>query len=516
MQDLKWFANYTKKSLDASDMKAIELNSEALDISPAQLMENAGSAVAQFVERKFARSKNVLVICGNGNNGGDGLVAARRLEKTHNVVVALLGSKQDVKAMPALANLHAIERSYCIRIEENASEKIESLLKNCDIVIDAVFGTGFHGKLPRQVEEIARKTAQKHVPVIAVDVPSGLDASTGKEANAFEATYTITFHKMKTGLLGSKKAGTVIVADIGIPIEAELSTGPGDLEAAARPRMLQSNKYANGRVLIIGGSKYFHGAPSLAANSAYNALSSLRIGAGYAVVLAPSEIIDIVRKASPNLIARSFGKETIGEGDLDSAKQEIEKSDAIAIGMGIGREPSTLRMTQQLIKHALALNKKIVIDADALYALHGAGLLNSNAAVTPQEKEFEELYGKKPEPENELSSRAKEAIELAKRLNANVILKGHTSIITDGKLLKLNTADTSALATMGTGDVLSGIIAGYAATGTEMFKACVAGAYLHAKAGDALALEKGRHILASDIIDAIPKIIKEYDKEVNA
>ena len=234
------------------------------------------------------------------------------------------------------------------------------------------------------------------------------------------------------------------------------------------------------------------------------------MGAGYAVLLVPEKIKDLSRKVSPNLIVKPFGNETIGEGDFEEVKTQIEKSDSIAIGMGIGRSEESLEMARKIIDYAVSKGKKLVVDADAIYAIGKAARLNKNVAVTPQEKEFVQLYGE--EESKELNERVSQAVALANSIGATVVAKGHTTIITNGKLLRLNTAETSALATMGTGDVLSGIIAGYAATGAVMLDACAAGVYLHSRAGDLLALEKGTHIIAEDLIDIIPKIIKAYDK----
>ncbi|MGC8629276.1 MAG: NAD(P)H-hydrate dehydratase [Candidatus Micrarchaeia archaeon] len=509
MQELKWFATFTKSSLDSVDMKVLEMNAEALGIEPIQLMENAGTAVANFINKKFPRTEKILVLCGKGNNGGDGLVAARHLAASHKITVAIIGSKKEITSLQALLNLHTIEKNPFIDLVEHAEEKIDSLLENCDLVVDAIFGTGFTGALPRQVEAVAKKVEKSKKQVVSIDLPSGLDATTGYEKGAFKATATITFHKLKTGLLNSKNAGTIVVADIGIPFEAEICTGPGDLFKAAPKRSKEGSKFDNGRVLIIAGSDDFHGAPFLAAEAAYNTLASLRIGAGYAVLFVPSEIRNLARRISPNLIVRPFGKETIAQGDMETAKQEIEKSNSIAIGMGIGRENATLEAAAEIIKYAQYLNKKIVVDADAIYALDRIGVLNKNVIVTPQEKEFEQIYGEKPS--TELGERARQAVAVSNKLNACVVLKGHTSIITDGRLLKLNFAETPALATMGTGDVLSGIIAGYAATGASAFDASAAGVYLHSQIGDSLAAEKGMHIIATDLIDEIPHILKNYD-----
>jgi len=512
MQNLKWFAKHTKRSLSASEMRAVEVNTEALGVSSREMMEMAGYAVAMHVRRLFKNAKNILVVCGNGNNGGDGFVAARMLENSYRVTVALIGSNEEIRKEPAAQEFKELATANpFVSIIENAEEVMGNLCSQNDIIIDAIFGTGFHGALKHNAEIAIRKINESKKPVVAVDVPSGLDATTGNEKNAAKAKYTITFYKLKTGLLGSKKAGNIVVADIGIPLAAELFAGPGDLLKAAPKRSLESTKRDNGRVLIIAGSVEFHGAPVLAATAAQSTLATLRVGAGYAVLYMPNTVKAIAQKISPNLIVRGFGNKNIGEGQFEDIKKEIEKADAVAIGMGIGRAPETLEMAKKIIIYARAKGKKTVVDADAIYALNKTTKLGSSIIVTPNDHEFEFLNGKATG--KEIEERAKQAVDLAEKISANIVLKGHISIITNGSIVKLNKAETAALATMGTGDVLSGIIAGYAATGASAFDSAVAGVYLHAHIGDSIAKIKGNHILASDIVEQIPYFIKQYDKQ---
>ncbi|MEM3781349.1 MAG: NAD(P)H-hydrate dehydratase [Candidatus Micrarchaeaceae archaeon] len=512
MQDLKWFASFTKSALDSKDVKAIELNAEAMGIGAAQLMENAGASVKNFVDKKFAKSKNILVLCGTGNNGGTGFVAARHLEAKHNVTVAILGSAAEIKSFGSLINLHALQKCAFINCVDFAYDKISGLIKKSDIIIDAVFGTGFHGEMPSGVKRVAAAVARSKKPVIAVDMPSGVDADGAASNGAFKVAYTITMHKPKVGLLNYKHAGIIEVAEIGIPLDAELYTGPGDLYKAAWPRARTGNKYSNGFALIIGGSPDYSGAPSLAASAAQNTLAALRVGAGYAVLVVPEALKDLARRASPNLIVKGLGASRIGEGSIESISKDLEKSTAVAIGPGIGSSADTLAFASELIKTVISMGKKLVIDADALRAVPNSGSLGPNVAITPHDGEFKSITGS--EPGKALKERAAAAVKLAKRFGANVVLKGHNTIITNGTLLKINESKTSALATMGSGDVLAGIISGYAATGTDIFEACTAGVYLHSRLGDSLAVEKGLHILASDIVERIPFALKSFDVEV--
>jgi ADP-dependent NAD(P)H-hydrate dehydratase / NAD(P)H-hydrate epimerase len=284
-----------------------------------------------------------------------------------------------------------------------------------------------------------------------------------------------------------------------------------DLKLASKPRSPFSSKHENGTVLIIAGSSNYHGAPVLASNAAYNTLAALRIGIGYALLYVPSSIENPVRKLSPSIIVRTFGRRNIGEGNFASIKEAIRRSDAIVIGMGIGREAKTLRMAARIIGYAKSIDKKIVIDADAIYALRHLERLNQNAIITPQDREFSQIYGSMPD-KSSVQKRTRSAVSAAKKLNCCILLKGHNTIITDGKSVKVIKSKSSALATMGTGDVLSGIIGGYAAIGNRAFKAGVAGAYLHSRIGDILHNKKGNHLISNDLVEQIPAILKKFDK----
>lgn len=288
-------------------------------------------------------------------------------------------------------------------------------------------------------------------------------------------------------------------------------TDEKEIGAATNARSLYGDKHDNGTVLVIAGSADYHGAPVLAANAAFNTLAALRVGTGYALLYVPDSILDPVRRLSPSLIVKPFGRDNIGQGNFNAAKATIQKADSLVIGMGIGRKPAALKMASRIISYAIKANKKIVVDADAIYSLRRLIKMNKNIILTPQENEFYALSGKKPDKRS-IPKRTAAAVSLAKRLNSCILLKGHDTVITDGKRAKVVSSQSSSLATMGTGDVLSGIIGGYMATGTETFEAGVAGACLHSLIGDLLHKEKGNHILSSDLLEKIPLILKKFDK----
>lgn len=290
-------------------------------------------------------------------------------------------------------------------------------------------------------------------------------------------------------------------------VKADLAS-EADLSLALHPRSAFSDKTSRGIVLVIGGSDRFYGAPALASNAAYNSLAALRTSAGYAKTYVPKAILSLVRGFSPNMVVNALGTSSIALNG--SIRKEIERSDAIAIGMGIGRKPAALKSAYGMIKYGMAKGKKIVVDADAIASVKGRKL-SKDVVLTPHDKEFFRLSGLTVS-KTDIKDRAAKAISAARKLNANVLLKGHYTIITDGTRAKVNIPKTSALATMGTGDVLSGMIAALASSGASAYDAAVAGAYLHGKIGDLLYEAKGAHILAVDVIDMIPSVLKKYDR----
>lgn len=290
--------------------------------------------------------------------------------------------------------------------------------------------------------------------------------------------------------------------------------GDEELDLASKPRSLHGSKLDNGRVLVIGGSDRFHGAPVLASNAAYLTLAVLRTGAGYVVTCVPKSIVLAVRKLSANIIVVPLSGDNVNPKDLAVLEGEAKKSDAIIIGPGLGRDELSLSTAAKLISYCLKLGKKLIVDADAIYALKlMRSKLNRNVLITPNDNEFLHAFNIKLDRKN-VEKRTRAVAGIARRLKANVLLKGHVTIISDGANAEIVKAKTAALATMGTGDVLSGIIAGFVARRNDMLAAATAGAYLHARIGDLLYKEKGYHIIAQDVVEYIPKIMKQFDRTI--
>lgn len=264
-----------------------------------------------------------------------------------------------------------------------------------------------------------------------------------------------------------------------------------------------STKWSNGRVMVFGGSSRYHGAVALAS------LAALKAGAGYVISMVPKKILVEERAVSPNIIVIPSGMSHLSFGK--AAMGEIEKSDSVIIGSGAGRDPPTLRACASAITYARLSGKNLVIDADGLLAINGS--INAgrkeNVVLTPNDKEAKVLAGAVVDAEGSsgMPKRIRVAIHIARTYNASVILKGHKSIVTDGTRVKVIAPKTATLATMGTGDVLSGILSFYMLQSSNAFDAAIGAAYLHAMVGDYIAANFGEHAIASDIIDNIPATI---------
>jgi len=285
-----------------------------------------------------------------------------------------------------------------------------------------------------------------------------------------------------------------------------------DVESAVRLREVYKTKHGNGRVVVIGGSDVFHGAPALASGAAQCVLAALRTGVGYATAFVPRDVLAQNRRLSPNIIVKPLGASNLGLSDFEMLSKEIGKADCLVIGNGISDSSQSLRATSKIISYAVRESKNVVADAGAIRALSEYPVkLGMNVVITPNEKEFMLLHNEELDPKN-LRRRIDAALSVARKMGCIVLMKGHDTIVTDAERVKVVSSKSSVLAVMGTGDVLAGIIGGLASRSGDSFTAAVAGAYLHSKIGDALSKSMGNHILASDVIDCLPKAMKKFDR----
>jgi len=489
---------------DAAGMSGIDRWAiEERGVPSLELMETAGGALARETEL-LARPGPIRIVCGKGNNGGDGLVAARLLRAAGHEVEVLAVWPLDELSPDSAANLARLDGD----VREVGAGAWPGALHGSGAIVDAIFGTGFAGA-PRGAAGAAIEAVNgAGAPVVACDVASGVDASSGEIAGpAVDAGLTVTFHAAKVGhriAPGKQRTGRLVVAPIGIPEGA-----PGAPVAAVigepvldlpPPRAADSTKFSSGDVFVVGGSRGLTGAPCMAS------LAAIRAGAGYATVGCPESLEHVLEVKLTEVM--TIGLDQVG-GGLGAAAagpilERAERSACVVLGPGLGRAPHSFRLVREL---APRIPVPLLIDADGLNALGTdlASLRGRSAptVLTPHAGELGRLLG--------CDSREVAAHRLAKAQLASaesgavVVLKGDDTIVTDGDRVAVNALDSPGLATAGTGDVLSGAIGALIARGCEPFAAACAGVYAHSRAGRLAARRIGTEsVIASDVIEALP------------
>ena len=510
MQSLKEFAMCTKRTLTIKDTYAIRQNAFALGIDERAMVEGAGFALSDAIAHSH-KGKRILFVCGTGGKGALGLSAARHMMAAQDVSAVLLGDPDQVRNRSTRLNYRLLSAALPVRsVAEGSTAELQRDLKRAEVVVDAIIGCGLKGRMSSFLSGIISMINRSGAHVISIDVPSGIDADTGMpNVSYLKADHTLSVHKLKQGVERSKLVGDTVVVDIGIPISAELIAGPGDIYLATEPRLMQSSKFTNGNVLVIGGGEEYHGAPLLSAFAAEAALAALRTGAGYVTIAAPGPAAEAAKRLSAELVVKSLDWGSTVE--KTAAAISSIRHDVLVIGPGMDENEVTDRHVSAIVKSEKARGNAIIVDATAIKTVaRHKNLLGANAILTPHEGEFKRLSGKDLKGCT-LGERARIALGFAKSHGFTLVLKGHETIITDGDLLKINMAATPALAKMGSGDVLSGIVAAYAALHKNQFECAVAGVYAHSRIGDLLYAEKGYHITANDIIDGIPDALKLFD-----
>jgi NAD(P)H-hydrate epimerase len=517
---------------DAAAMRAVDRWAiDEREVPSLELMERAGAGVAGAVE-ELAPGGSVTVFCGRGNNGGDGLVAARLLREAGREVSVLTTCSPEELRGDALENLRrlpgdpptqmdfeSIQASGGLRVDDG-SPVIAELASGSTAVVDALLGTGFAGEPRGSVAAAIDAVNACEAPIVSVDVPSGVDASSGAvSARAVRAALTVTFHAAKPGLWihpGKGHAGEVRTLDIGIPRGAPAAADVGLIDTSVVLRLLphrgaSSTKFSSGHVLLAGGSRGLTGAPRMAAHAA------MRAGAGYITACVPASLQAILSSGGPpELMTRGLPEEdgSLDAGGVEAVLQATQRGGALALGPGLGRSPGALAFARELAARAPIAT---VIDADGLNA--HAGRLQELAqreaptVLTPHAGELGRLLELTSEEiERERLRHVRAAAELAR---AVVVLKGDDTLIaapagrgsdSKGGVVAVSPGASPALATAGTGDVLTGVIAALLAQGLDPFAAAAAGVWLHAAAGRAAARTVGaaEGVIATDVIAALP------------
>ena len=494
--------SWLKPLFDAEGMRGVDRWAvEEQGVPSLELMEAAGRAVAGVVA-ELAPEGPVRVVCGKGNNGGDGFVAARLLrEMGFEVEVLLLWPGEELRGDAAVN----FERSGGELVEGDLAPR----LAGSGAVIDAIFGTGFEGA-PREPAAAAIGAINRcGAPVVACDIASGVDASSGEVAGeAVEADVTVSFHGAKLGQRiapGKWHAGELQVVPIGVPAGAPGEALGGEIDTVVLEllprRGARSTKFSSGQVGVAGGSRGLTGAVRM------TSLAAIRAGAGYATVAVPADLNLVFEIAQPEVMSVACPG---GDGCLVPASEKavlrvFERAAAGVLGPGLGRDPGSFELARSLVGK---IEVPLVIDADGLNAFAGRlGDLAGRGAptvLTPHAGELGRLLERESSEVD--AHRLAGAKEAAREAGAILLLKGDDTIVTDGKRVAVNAFAAPALATAGSGDVLSGVTAAMLARGLEPFAAVCAAVVAHARAGQEAARRVGaaESVIASDVIDAIP------------
>jgi hydroxyethylthiazole kinase-like uncharacterized protein yjeF len=512
-------------TMTSEDMLVLDENSEGLGIPKDKLMENAGAGVARAIIKHLSplEDKNIHVFCGLGNNGGDGLVVARHLAPlAGSVMVYLLGEPAQIATTEARSNWNAIAKEpYSIRFELLKDSSMLHRVQGVDsksIIIDALLGAGIKGDIREPVASAIKKInalrEAASCPVIAVDVPSGLNMDDGTTAVPYViANRTITFHRQKRGMVNkSGITGIIDVLPIGIPPEAEWLVGKGDVKALLKKRRdARSTKGMNGKALVIGGSRQYSGAPILAA------LAATRCGVDLVNLCIPSPAATVARMASPDLIVTPLEGDSITDRNIPELESRISWADAILIGPGMGREPGTIKAITTACVAAVKAGKRLVVDADGLKAIAKDPRVvdTPNVILTPHAGEFAVLSGTPASGLTSLEQRLQSAHDFMRQRSCQLVLKGPEDVVVNQHRCKINTTHTPAMTVGGTGDVLAGIATGlasrYGSGPDSMFAVSCAAIHINGLAG--LAVEQqigGQFITASMMIDVIGTILSRF------
>ncbi len=487
---------------EADEMRAVDTWAiEDQGVPSLDLMERAGTGLARSVVRTAHRGP-VRVVIGKGNNGGDGLVAARLLrEEGRPVDVLSLAPLEDLRG-DAAANLERLPGAPPAPFEAGS-------LEGSAVIVDAVLGTGFSGEVREPAAGAIAAMNGQDAPVVACDVPSGIDATTGEVAGeAVRAAVTATFHGPKVGLYvapGAHHAGEVEVVEIGVPRGAPAPSATGLISERVLKlyprRRRDGSKFSSGTVVVAGGARGLTGAPTMAA------LAAQRSGAGYVQVAVPASAETVLQLRL--LEAMTHGLEEEGghhtPAGVDALLALAERAGAVVLGPGLGRSDGAVAFARRAARE---IEAPLLIDADGLNAHAGAleDLLERPAAtvLTPHEGEMGRLLGR--DTEEVARRRLAAAREAAERSGCVVLLKGDDTIVAaPGGPVAVSRGATPALATAGTGDVLSGAIGALLAKGLGAFEAAALGTFAHARAGLAAAAFHGAdHVIAGDVIECLP------------
>ena len=439
------------------------------------LMENAGRAVSEYISEKYGEHRNILVISGSGNNGGDGIITARNLDTGSNLkLIVITRSDGSVSSLSRRAMKEFGEERI---IKNPKMEEIKEMISEADIIVDAIFGTGIRDPVNVPYSTIIEEINLSKADVVSIDIPSGLGTSHSIIPDA-----TVTFTDIKEGM-NQKNSGSINVRNIGIS-EREINyAGPGDM--VYFPDIEKNgHKGQNGKLLIMAGWK-FSGAGCMTARAAENAL--------------PDLITMLVPKPSSVIFSIKLEDQIVGIYNSQNMKKEMEKCTAVLAGPGMG-------ITEDSVKAVLSVcrsGKKVLFDADAIHIMgEHRELINQNMLFTPHSQEFKALTGTDANREN--------AEKFSSKYGCTVLLKGPTDIITNGKKTILSEGGSPRMAMGGTGDILAGLCAGLMARNMEPFRAAVLASFINKKNGEMTEKENSYWFNTYDLLENMGKTFRDY------
>jgi ADP-dependent NAD(P)H-hydrate dehydratase / NAD(P)H-hydrate epimerase len=498
------------KLYTAEEMSRADKGAQALGIPGGVLMERAGVAMARVALEAYAPGR-ALIVAGGGNNGGDGFVIARELHRA-GVEVAVLATKDGYEGDPK-TNLGILRN---MNIGLVGPDELEAELGRVDLVVDALLGTGFSGEVREKEARLIEKMNESTAPVLAVDVPSGVDGATGEvQGTAVRADVTVCAHAAKVGCVvspGREHAGEVVAVDIGIPPEADVQPSlvwtDADSFRGRIPRTAEpAHKYSAGALLVVAGSRTTTGAPLMVVNGAQ------RTGCGIVFLAtsqsaAPSVDLELTEALVYGVAEDDEGFMTLEA--LDRILEQAERASALAVGPGMGTGDEGRRLVEGILREAEA---PVILDADAITNLAGTDVLakrNAPTVVTPHAGELGRLLGSGAKEVS--AGRLRSAREAAEEHGCCVLLKGSDTLVVQGDGAAVNSTGDVALATAGTGDILSGVIGALLSRGMDAYEAARAGAWVHGRAAELWLEETGwpaESLIATDLLPHLPAALGE-------
>lgn len=506
------------------DMMVTDYNCEYLGLSRLCLMESAGKSLAEEVGKiavyTFSKPVKVVIFTGSGGNGGDGFVAARYLlNRGYDVDIYML--KDNIRSFEAKTNFEILQnmRPRLSRLNVYNLKTLEDI-DNCEIakstdkqyvIVDGLLGTGIKGKLQTNIKRAIEIINCSSGVKISVDVPSGMDPLTGEVSDiAVVPDYTISFHKIKDGVRDAEEelVGGLVTADIGIPFEAEYFVNFGDF-LRLKNRNLSSHKGNNGRLLIVGGSEDYSGAPAIAG------MAAIGSGCDLVYVASPEKSAEAIKSTSPDLIVKSLKGDKLSLTHLQDILELSDNVDAVLIGPGAGIDEDTSKLFNVLVSK---IKKPIVLDADSLKQVDLSLIKNrEDIILTPHIFEFKSFFGINEDLKLDIDSfefkkvddNITEFQKITRQIKGTVVVKGQYDLILSGTKFKINKSGNAGMTVGGTGDALAGICAGLLTQNLSSFDSASLGAFINGLAGDEAYKVKGNGFSATDLVSYIGSVIKD-------